>query len=207
MVDVIAAIIRAAAGVEHRWVECAPLDDAGQPIQRIYYANHASHLDSPLLWASLPAAARARTRPVAAADYWSRGIRRLVSGGMNAVFVERCGVAAEACAPLEEALAAGDSLIFFPEGTRNVDPSRGLAPFKAGLYHLAVAFPTVEIVPVALDDVGRMMPKGVLLPIPILTGVTFGEPVPLLPDDDRDTFLDRARTALAALMRRDGEQP
>ena len=47
--------------------------------QRIYFANHTSHADFVLLWASLPAHLRAETHPVAAADYWTRGpIRRLL---------------------------------------------------------------------------------------------------------------------------------
>ena len=201
----IASLIRFAAGIDRRWVGSDPLDPTGAAVQRLYYANHASHLDAPILWAALPPVARARTRPVAAADYWNRDVRQLLSKGMRAVFVERCGVAAEACAPMEEALADGDSLILFPEGTRNQQPERGVLPFKSGLYHLKRRFPHVEVVPVALRNVGRMMPKGTLLPIPLLAGVTFGPPVALLDDDDKDGFLARARDALQVLV--DGGLP
>ncbi len=195
----IAGLIRLAAGVHPRWVGLEALDADGRAIQRIYFANHASHLDSPILWSALPTPARKVTRPVAAREYWDRDVRRPLSRGMNAVFVERCGLAAEACAPMEEALAAGDSLILFPEGTRNLEPDGVVAPFKSGIYHLKRAFPAVEVVPVALTNVGRMLPKGHLAPVPVRVGVTFGAPVPLKPTDDKVRFLERARDALQCL--------
>jgi 1-acyl-sn-glycerol-3-phosphate acyltransferase len=196
---VIAALIRLAAGVETRWVGLDPVGPDGRAIQRLYFANHASHLDAPILWSALPTAARARTRPVAAREYWARDLRWVLSSGMRAVFVERCGLAAEACAPMEDALRSGDSLILFPEGTRNLEPELGVGPFKSGLYHLARTFPEVEVVPVALTNVGRMLPKGHLAPVPLLVGVTFGAPVPLRLDDDKERFLTRARDALQRL--------
>lgn len=200
----IAGLIRMAAGVDRRWVGSEPLDAQGQPIQRLYFANHSSHLDAPILWSALPAAARARTRPVAARDYWNRDVRRLLSNGMRAVFVDRCGVAAEACEPMERALAAGDSLILFPEGTRSVEPEQGVQPFKSGLFHLAVACPRVQVVPVALANVGRMLPKGTLAPVPIRVGVTFGAPIERWEGEDKPRFLERARGALEQLMTVEG---
>ena len=197
----IAGLIRFAAGVAPRWEGSDPLDADGRPIQRLYYANHASHLDAPVLWAALPPAARARTRPVAAREYWDRDVRRLLTRGMRAVFVDRCGIdAADACAPMEAALREGDSLILFPEGTRNLAPERGIQPFKSGLFHLARAFPAVEVVPVHLVNLGRMMPKGHLVPVPMLAGVRFGPPVARLPGDDKEAFLTRAHQALVALV-------
>jgi 1-acyl-sn-glycerol-3-phosphate acyltransferase len=193
-----AELIRLAAGMAIRWEGVAPLDARGRPIQRLYFANHSSHLDTPFVWAALPAAARDRTRPVAAREYWAGPVRGFLPRQMRAVFVDRCGLAAEACAPMEEALRAGDSLIVFPEGTRNRELT-GVGPFKSGLYHLARNFPQVEVVPVGLANVGRMLPKGQLAPVPLLTGVTFGPPVPLLPDDDKTAFLTRARDALLRL--------
>lgn len=196
----IAGLIRGLAGVEACWDGLEPLDARGRPIQRMYIANHASHLDTPILWSALPGPARARARPVAARDYWSRDIRGVLARGMRAVFVERCGLAATAARPMEEALRAGDSLILFPEGTRNLEPTEGVAPFKSGIYHLKVAFPHVEVVPVALLNVGRMYPKGALLPVPLRARVVFGAPIPLSPDDDKRRFLRRAHRALGRLV-------
>jgi 1-acyl-sn-glycerol-3-phosphate acyltransferase len=197
----LAPLVRLVTGVQDRWVGVDPVDPDGDPIQRIYFANHSSHLDAPVIWASLPPQVRARARPVAARDYWDHGVRRFVSEQwLRVVLVDRVrtpGVSPSA--PMERALQAGESLILFPEGTRNVDPEAGLLPFKSGLFHLARQFPEVEIVPVYLENLSRMLPKGGLAPVPLIARVTFGAPVPLLPEDDKDAFLGRARAALQDL--------
>src|SRR5207237_3013733 len=99
--------------------------------------------------------------------------------------------------PRAEALAHGDSLIIFPEGTRgNAEEPQ---PFKTGLYNLALQFPNVVLVPAWIDNIQRVMPKGEVVPVPILCSVTFGAPIRLEPDEDRHHFLDRAREAVVAL--------
>jgi 1-acyl-sn-glycerol-3-phosphate acyltransferase len=169
--------------------------------QRIYFANHTSNLDTVVLWAALPPELRARTRPVAAADYWSGGLRRRIAiGVLNAVLIDRSGKGAAALDPLHAALAAGDSLVIFPEGGRGPGPLP--APFKSGLYHLARAHPQVEFVPVWLDNIGRALPKGVAIPIPMSARATFGAPVAPAPDEAKDAFLARARDAVIALSGR-----
>ena len=79
--------------------------------------------------------------------------------------------------PLRAALREGDSLIIFPEGTRGATalPAR----FRSGLFRLATEFPTVELIPVYLDNLHRSLPKGALLPVPIVCTVRFGAPVVL----------------------------
>jgi 1-acyl-sn-glycerol-3-phosphate acyltransferase len=166
--------------------------------QRIYFANHTSNLDTVVLWAALQPELRARTRPVAAADYWSGGLRRRIAiGVLDAVLIDRSGKGAAALDPLHAALAAGDSLVIFPEGGRGPGPLP--APFKSGLYHLARAHPQVEFVPVWLDNIGRALPKGVAIPIPMSARATFGAPVAPAPDEAKDAFLARARDAVIAL--------
>ncbi|MBP7001325.1 1-acyl-sn-glycerol-3-phosphate acyltransferase [Amaricoccus sp.] len=166
--------------------------------QRIYFANHRSNLDTVVLWAALPPPLRRRTRPVAAKDYWATGrLRRLFAlDVLRAVLIERGG-GREALDPLHAALAEGDSLIIFPEGGRGPGP----APlrFKTGLYHLAMAHPDVQLVPVWLDDVGRALPKGVSIPIPVSTRALIGAPIAPGPGEARDAFLARARDAVVAL--------
>ncbi|MBS1190306.1 MAG: putative acyltransferase [Rhodocyclaceae bacterium] len=185
-------------GVRAVWRGCQP-----ESRPRVYFGNHTSHGDFVLIWASLPAALRRRTRPVAAADYWLKGgLRRyLVQGVFRAVLVDR-RPSAHAPGPnpvdrMGEALAAGDSLILFPEGTRNLGDE--LLPFKSGIYHLARAHPEVEFVPVWIENLGRVMPKGALVPVPLLCTLTFGQPLRIEPAEDKASFLARARTALLAL--------
>jgi 1-acyl-sn-glycerol-3-phosphate acyltransferase len=170
----ITASTRLLTGVQARWIGCAPVES-----QRIYFANHTSHVDFLLIWAVLPGPVRKKTRPVAALDYWSRGaVRRyLIDRVFRGVLLSRGHIEREhsPIAVMRQALDGGASLIFFPEGTRG--PGGDVQPFRAGLYHLAAARPDVELVPVWIDNSYRVMPKGLPLPIPLLCSVAFGKPV------------------------------
>jgi 1-acyl-sn-glycerol-3-phosphate acyltransferase len=192
---VLLGLVRFLLGGQAYWLGTAP-----SPRQRIYFANHASNADTVVLWAALPPELRRVTHPVAAADYWmrSRLRRHLAFGVLGAVLIERGG-GREALEPLHETLRAGESLIFFPEGGRTADPLP--APFKTGLYHLAAAHPEVELVPVYLENVGRALPKGAVVPVPMSAAVVFGAPLRLTMDEPRHAFLARAREAIVALAR------
>ncbi|OEC34492.1 1-acyl-sn-glycerol-3-phosphate acyltransferases [Pseudomonas cuatrocienegasensis] len=177
------------------------LGSTAQAVQRIYYANHSSHGDFVLLWASLPAELRKRTRPVAGSDYWMKGALRsfLIQRVFNGVLVDRQR-SEPSSNPLQamlDALEQGDSLIVFPEGTRNMED--GLLPFKSGLYHMAKARPDVEVIPVWIANLNRVMPKGRALPLPLLCTLSFGAPLGLDEEEGKDAFLERARNALLAL--------
>jgi 1-acyl-sn-glycerol-3-phosphate acyltransferase len=168
---------------------------------RVYFVNHRSHIDFVLVWAVLPLELRALTRPVAAADYWlARPLRRyLIERVFRGVVIERT-VDRHHANPVElmgTALAAGESLILFPEGTRN--QGDGLLPFKPGIHHLAKAYPEVDLVPVWIENLGRVLPKGTLLPVPLLCTMTFGASLRLGGDESREAFLARAHAALLAL--------
>lgn len=188
-------LVRLLTGAQARWHGCPPKAE-----QRIYFANHQSHADLVLIWAALPQELRSTTRPIAARDYWtaSRLKRWVTSAVFNAVYVERERKGDEdPLQPLIDALARGDSLILFPEGTRGFaeDPQ----PFKSGLYNLARRFPDVVLVPAWIHNVQRVIPKGEVVPVPVLCSVTFGAPVRLEPDEERTAFLTRARTAVMDL--------
>ncbi len=199
----IVGLARLVTGVHANWAGTRP-----DPCRRVYFANHSSHGDSVLIWTVLPPRLRARTRPVAAADYWlATRLRRFFGVEVfRAILIDRGrrdghdrrGSAAEAIGQMAATLDAGDSLILFPEGTRNVGDEALLA-FKSGLFRLATARPEVEMVPVWIDSISRVMPKGEVLPVPILCTVTFGTPLTLSPDETSEVFLERARLALLAL--------
>ena len=172
------------------------------PRQRVYYANHTSNADLPMLWAVMPAAVRRQVRPVAAADYWLQNPIRAFVGPevFNAVLVDR-RPDERTEDPMEnilEALDDGASLIIFPEGVRNrtKDP---LLPFKAGLYNIATARPDVDLVPAWIANLNEIMPSGEVIPLPLICTVTFGAPLHVVADEDKSAFLSRAADALVAL--------
>lgn len=187
--------VRLLTGAQARWYGSPPKAE-----QRIYFANHQSHADLVMIWAALPEELRSITRPTAARDYWTKSDfkRWITTAVFNAVYVDRERQGDEdPLQPLIDALQSGDSLIIFPEGTRGhaAEPQA----FKAGLYNLALRFPDVVLVPAWIANVQRVMPKGEVVPVPVLCSVTFGAPIRLEPGEERRAFLDRARAAVIAL--------
>jgi 1-acyl-sn-glycerol-3-phosphate acyltransferase len=191
----ITLIARLVTGAQGHWRGCPPKAE-----QRIYFANHQSHLDWVMIWAALPSDLRATTRPIAARDYWTstRFKEWLTSEVFHAVYVNRQRTDdQDPLEPLADALRNGDSLVIFPEGTRS---NKGEPqPFKSGLFHLAEQFPGVQLIPAWIDNVQRVMPKGEVVPVPILCTVTFGAPLQLAEGEDKRSFLERARAAVMSL--------
>lgn len=188
-------VVKLLVGAYARWIGTAPA-----ATQRIYFANHTSHIDTLAIWSSLPRKLRSRTRPIAARDYWGRGLRRYIATrGLGAVLIDRAreDASADPLEPLRAALRDGDSLIIFPEGTRGATalPAR----FRSGLFRLAAEFPGVELIPVYLDNLHRSLPKGALLPVPMVCTVRFGAPIAPRPAESKEDFLERARGAVIAL--------
>lgn len=186
-------LTRLLVGAHGTWAERPPAGPC------IYFANHTSHLDTLAVMAALPAEVRARTHPVAAADYWGATAlrRRVAVNGLNAVLVDRSGHGtAEAMEAMAGVLSSGRSLILFPEGTRG---DGAVQPFKSGLYHLARRVPEAALVPVLIENLHRVMPKGLPLPVPLICTMRFGAPLRPQPDEDKAAFLERARAALLAL--------
>ncbi|MDP3520930.1 MAG: lysophospholipid acyltransferase family protein [Hydrogenophaga sp.] len=192
--------VRLLTGAQARWHGCPPKAE-----QRIYFANHQSHADLVLIWAALPKELRGITRPIAAKDYWTTSpLKRWITTEVfNAIYVDRQkqvgadGEVADPLEPLIDALAKGDSIILFPEGTRGhqEDPQ----PFKSGLFNLAQRFPDVVLVPSWIHNVQRVMPKGEVVPVPVLCSVTFGAPIRVERGEERAAFLVRARDTVIAL--------
>jgi 1-acyl-sn-glycerol-3-phosphate acyltransferase len=197
----VAIVARLVTGVRGEWRGCAP-----DTRPRVYFANHRSHADFVLIWTVLPAPLRRLTRPVAGADYWLKGWLRKFIGErvFRAVLIDRNPATRDdPIAIMAAALDQKSSLILFPEGTRNIS-EEPLLPFKSGLYHLARARPDIELVPVWIENLNRVMPKGEFVPIPLLCTDTLGAPIVLGTDETKTAFLDRSRNALLALATRSG---
>lgn len=197
------AVCRIVTGARPRW-----LCDPRVTTPRVYFANHCSHLDTVVVWSTLPRALRERTRPVAARDYWGHGaVRRFIAGRVfDALLIDR--KAAEGAElvghqrrgtleAMAAVLDAGRSLILFPEGTRG--SGEAVAPFRSGLYHLALARPEVPLVPVYLGNLARILPKGAALPVPMQGRVVFGPELRLGPGEEKHAFLVRCRDGVLEL--------
>jgi 1-acyl-sn-glycerol-3-phosphate acyltransferase len=189
------------------------LDRRPDERQRVYFANHTSHLDFVVLWSALPENVRPLVRPVAARDYWEKGaIRRYLARNVfRAILIQRSNHSVDGDATLSIAAARrtidrlaismgdSDSIIVFPEGTRGSGGE--IAAFKSGIYHLCREKPGIELMPVYLDNMNRILPKGELLPVPMLSRVIFGRPITLEPGETKPAFLSRARAAVEELSR------
>ena len=194
-----AAVLSLAAkllsGATVRWFECQP-----DSCQRIYFANHTSHLDALILWASLPRLVREVTRPVAAKDYWIKGpLRRYIAQTFNALLIDRDEIKVHN-SPIDlmlKEMGSKYSLIVFPEGTRNTGEE--MQEFKSGLYHLSRKRPDLELMPVYIDNLNRVLPRGEFLPVPLLSSITIGPPIWLEPKEIKHDFLNRARAAVRRL--------
>lgn len=194
----IVGFARVLTGVRALWSGVAPMAEP-----TLYFANHTSHGDFVLVWAALPGDLRELTRPVAAADYWKgSALRRFIGAQVfRALLIdrERSG-GPDPVQQMADCLRSGDSLIMFPEGTRNTG-DEVLLPLKSGLFHLARTCPEVRLVPVWIENLKRVLPKGSVLPVPLACTVEFGAPLKLQPDEDKAAFLARGRAAMLALRR------
>ncbi len=177
------------------------------PGQRVYFANHTSNGDFVLIWAVLPLAMRKRTRPVAALDYWLKSPLRAFVGRdvFNAVLIDRRpeNRTEDPVSQMAQALDDGSSLILFPEGQRNSGDT-ALLPFKSGLYHLARQRPNVDLVPVWISNLNHVMPKGRIIPVPLICTLAFGAPLRLVAGETKEDFLTRTAGALSAMRENGG---
>ncbi|ABV91935.1 phospholipid/glycerol acyltransferase [Dinoroseobacter shibae DFL 12 = DSM 16493] len=181
------------------------------PRQRVYYANHTSNADLILIWSVLPPRLRRATRPVAGSDYWLKSRLRAFVGHevVRAVMVERRPEHRgdeDPIALILDALDEGSSLIIFPEGKRNMTDAPAL-PFKSGIYNISRARPAVDLVPVWIENLNRVMPKGHVIPVPLLCTVSFGAPIRVEEGEEIGPFLARAADAMVALRPNGGSKP
>lgn len=193
--NALTSVLRVLIGVTARWE--SPPDFTRQ---RIYFANHTSHMDTLAIIAALPADARVNVRPVAASDYWGKNafLSYISQKGLNAVLIDRTsGADKNLLEPIFDVLKAGHSVIFFPEGTRSCQALPG--EFKSGLFRLSETFPDVDLVPVYLENLHRSMPKGKHFPLPIICTIRIGNPLQKMIGEEKQLFLVRARDAIVRL--------
>jgi len=190
-------LARIVSGATVLWYESQPDDSC----QRIYFANHTSHLDALVIWAALPSAIREKTRMVAAQDYWDAGpVRRYFAKSiLRTILIERENVSFKntPVKVMADEIQNEYSLILFPEGGRSQDGM--LSEFKSGLYYLCKRRPDLELIPIYLNNLNSILPRGKKLPVPMLSRVIFGPPMWLEMGERKESFLTRARDAVLKL--------
>lgn len=194
--NILALTARFLSGASIRWIDSQP-----DTCQRVYFANHTSHLDPIMIWAALPPSVRMITRPVAAKDYWIKGaVRRYFANELfNAILIDREEIKVHQ-SPVDlilREIGQTYSLIIFPEGGRT--DGRDVGEFKSGLYYLCKKRPELELIPVHIDNMNRILPRGEILPVPMLSCITFGPPMWLEAGEAKVNFLIRAREAVKRL--------
>jgi 1-acyl-sn-glycerol-3-phosphate acyltransferase len=141
---------------------------------------------------------------IAAKDYWTAGpIRRYISKRLfNALLIDRekIGIKNTPITMMLDGMQDTYSVVLFPEGGRSTNGVIG--EFKSGLYHLCKKRPDLELIPVYLDNMNRILPRGKTLPVPMLSRVIFGPPLWLEEKEPKDAFLERARSAVLNLKDR-----
>jgi 1-acyl-sn-glycerol-3-phosphate acyltransferase len=166
----------------------------------IIAANHNSHVDTLLLLTIFPARALHRLRPAAAADYFLKDpligwlSRNLI--GIVPIARDRAGTGEDILAPARAALARGDIILVFPEGTRG--ETGEMAQLKNGVARLAEAFPQAPVIPVWIQGAGRVLPKGERVPVPMTCAVLVGTPIHW--QGQRGPFMETLRNALLDLQ-------
>jgi 1-acyl-sn-glycerol-3-phosphate acyltransferase len=193
---ILALLARFFSGASVRWIDSQP-----DTCQRVYFANHTSHLDAIVIWSALPPEVRSLARPVAAKDYWTAGRVRhyLATRVFNALLIDRTEIKVHQ-SPVDvmiREIGHRYSLIVFPEGGRTSGDEVG--EFKSGLYYLCKKRPDLELIPVYIDNMNRILPRGEVLPVPLLTCISFGPPVWLEAGEPKVNFLRRAREAVLRL--------
>jgi 1-acyl-sn-glycerol-3-phosphate acyltransferase len=167
----------------------------------ILVANHASHLDTPVILSALPRKLRKRTAVAAAADYFYRN--RLVASCVSLIFntvpIERKGGGgvSKDGSHLDHLLDDGWNLLLYPEGTRSRNGAPGRV--RRGAAVLASTH-NLSIVPIRVTGTAEAMPPGRLWP-KRMSGVvprrhkievSFGEPIP--PNRDTAALIERVQS-------------
>ncbi|MGI8574824.1 MAG: lysophospholipid acyltransferase family protein [Egibacteraceae bacterium] len=167
-------------------------------------ANHASHLDTPVIMQSLPKPHRYRTGVVAAADYFFRSRPKawFVSLAFATLPIERKEISATTRKRIDRMIDEGWNVLLFPEGTRTTDGTMGRlrsgAAYMATQYHL-------PLVPVYLTGTHEAMPKGSDWPRRHPVTIRFGEPLYPPSDGDHRYLQDQLLNAFDKLAAEAGE--
>jgi 1-acyl-sn-glycerol-3-phosphate acyltransferase len=156
----------------------------------VFAANHASHADTPLLLTCLPSRFRHKLVVAAGADYFfdKRWKGNLSAFALNAIPIERVKISRRSAQLPASLLSAGWNLLIYPEGGRTADGWS--QEHRGGAAYLATKV-GVPVVPIYVEGTRRVMKKGVSIPMPASTTITFGRPMRPAEGEDARRFAVR----------------
>jgi 1-acyl-sn-glycerol-3-phosphate acyltransferase len=166
----------------------------------VVVSNHNSHLDAGVLMGLFPLRRLPHVHPVAAADYFgSNWIKRTAAMVlMNGIPIERHATpGVDTLAPIIDALRAGESLIFFPEGSRG--KAGVVSRFRPGVGRLVQQIPGLLIVPVYLAGPERIWPRGEVVPVPLNIDAIVGRPRSYDSEDDPRAIAEHVQRDVLSL--------
>ena len=166
----------------------------------IVVANHNSHLDAGVLMTLFPFWRLHRVHPVAAADYFGETMfmRLMAMTLMNAMPIARTPAPGEdPLAPIKQAIARGDSMIFFPEGSRG--KAGVVSPFRSGIGRLVKDCPGLLVLPVFMSGPERIWARGQTVPVPVNIHANVGRPRSYDPDLEARQIAEQVREDVLAL--------
>jgi long-chain acyl-CoA synthetase len=163
----------------------------------IFASNHQSHMDAPVILASLPGRLRARVAPAMSKEFFKAHFfpagyswRQRFTNSLNyylAAFYfnafplpQREAGARHTLRYIGELTGKGWSILIFPEGVRSSTDE--MQPFQGGIGMIASRI-DVPVIPVRLEHVHRLMPTGSSFVRPGRVRVAFGAPLQLRGDD------------------------
>jgi 1-acyl-sn-glycerol-3-phosphate acyltransferase len=163
----------------------------------VFASNHQSIYDIPILFASLPF----QLRIIAKASLGRIPFMGWHLQRTGHVLVDRSKPGAGVVKKMARLVAAGHSLIVFPEGTRSTDGT--VARFKGGSFLIALEA-GLPVVPISVQGSRHVMFRGRLMVCPGNVTITVHEPIETsgLPRDAVRAFSSRVQTAVASQLDR-----
>ena len=177
--------------------------------QSIVVANHHSLIDTPCLFMSIPASRRNRTATVGGLDFFKaesgqpwferlfrRGVIWFIRSAMNVMLIDRVGGEYSELDRIDAMIAAGWSLVIFPEATRSRDGRPGR--FRHGAAELARRN-DLPVIPVRIEGTEYILPRGVWWPRATTLRMIAGEPMRAALDETATAFTRRLAVAIEEL--------
>jgi 1-acyl-sn-glycerol-3-phosphate acyltransferase len=158
--------------------------------QYIIVANHNSHVDTMAILSSLPTKSLPYVHPVAAGDYFGKNkfTSFFFKVMVNTKLINRQNGGRETINSMDRMLKRGRSIIIFPEGSRGKPGV--MQELKKGVAILLKNNPEIPYIPIYLDNLDKVMPKGDGMPVPHNSSINIGQARKINSEDSIESILE-----------------